>query len=207
MSWTFFSLSDDWTFVTGDGSSGAWGLVEATSENQALFEICCCGSGCTCASWCAAPWFRAILSLPGVSDCEGTPGGPCFKSAVYTGTLTEYFAGDPEFSPDPQPASVPIERYWRVVPDFPCADPSDPLIEFCCVSSDKKKYIRLSGIGWRDVSGVGCERYVNAVDNTDAEIGLVDDNDGCCGTWTLEIGCGAMPAEPECDLVGTGPGT
>ena len=184
------------------------GAVDGTREGLTDDLNCCCvTSGCDCSSICSAPHWRVQFQLPGASDCIGGL-GTCFESASYTGTMTEYFNGDPEWAPDPQPPTVPIARYWRATASLtPCGIPDPVLIEFCCVGSDNKRYIRINSQSWCDVGGTDCDHYWNRVDITGAEIATNTANPACCGTVTLEIWCGATPDPPNCDLVQTGSGT
>ena len=173
-------------------------------------NCCCTTSGCACASICSQPHWRVSFQLPGASDCIGGIGA-CFQSASYTGTMTEYFVGDPEWAPDPQPPTVAIVRYWRATADIgPCGDPDPVRLELCCVGSDEKRYMRLNGDGaptpgvWRDVGDPDCNHYWTIVSVLSTEI-AVTAAPGCCGTTYVEMWCGGTPDLPECDLAGTGP--
>ena len=190
------------------------GVADGTREGLTDDLNCCCvTSGCDCSSICSAPHWRVSFQLPGTDGtCDGL-GGICFQSASYTGTLTEFFVGDPEWAPDPQPPTVAIVRYWRATADLdPCGDPDPVRLELCCVGSDDKRYMRLNGDGaptpgvWRDVGDTNCLHYWTIINVLATEIALSGDP-ACCGTTYVEMWCGATPDLPECDLAATGPGS
>lgn len=182
-------------------------IIRASAASLAAYRLCCCGNvPCNCDAICVAPSWRVLMQQPGSDGtCSGAPGGICYTSATYTGSMIEYVAGDPEFAPDPQPASVPIARYWRAETSMVCAVPTNPLIEFCCVDTDSKQYIRINGVSWRQVGDSPCtDQYWNCVSVASGEF-APDFAGGCCGVASVEIYCGTAPAVPNCDLVGTGP--
>ena len=195
------SFSDVWS---NDGTFLS--LIEDTAATRQAMDECCCNPLCDCNSICDSPFWRIQFQQPGMSDCIGTF-GTCFESASYTGQMTEVLPGGPGFSPDPQPPTGPVTRYWKTLASIsPCGTPNPVLVEFCCVQSDKKRYIRINGGSWCDVGATDCDHYWNRVFISGSEIITNTGNPACCGIPTLEIWCGDTPDPPNCDLVQTGSG-
>ena len=181
--------------------NGSW-LVNNAATQAAIEECCCVSAGCDCEDICDSPSWRVIFQAEGCDP--DTSNLECYTSATYTGSMTEQ---DPATSPAPLPAgSSVITRYWTSTTNMLCADPSTPLIEFACTNVDQKRYIRIDEAGggvWRDVSSGDCSiPYWNVVNLSEFQVEVTEPS--CCGVPYLEIWCGATPAVPNCDLVGSG---